>query len=267
MIRARMRLHRLLFALVLLAPPVALAEQKAGPNEITACAARNLAEPQNVRALRITRRDAKGNETTHRLRLFGRRTPDGLRQLVVRVEDPPDVRGAAFLMLERTDGNDVYLWSPDLPKVKHVSSSGRKALLFGTDLTFEDFEFVHGISRLGGSKRLPDEKLQERPVYVIETLPASPEDSSYARIVSYVDQATCVALRIDFFEADGKLRRDLVVNPDWLSRRGDLWIAQMATMRDLRDFSTMQVLVDSTEQNVSLKDEMFTVEGFPQAKP
>jgi hypothetical protein len=76
-----------------------------------------------------------------------------------------------------------------------------------------------------------------------------------------------VALRIDFFAADGRMRRDLVVNPDYLAKRGDFWIAQMATIRDLKDFSTMQVLVDSTEQDVALKDELFTVEGFPKAVP
>ena len=70
--------------------------------EVKACIERNTPEPENVRAVRITRRDPRaGSKRIIVLRLFGRRAPDGGRQLLVRFLEPEDIRGASILLLER----------------------------------------------------------------------------------------------------------------------------------------------------------------------
>ena len=148
--------------------------------DVTACAQRNLPEPDSLRAVRITRRDRDGNEKVSRLRMYGRRNPEGLREMVLRFAEPEDIKGVAFLFIERADGNDIYFTSPEFNRPKRIESKGRGAELFGTDLTYEDFEHMHGINRPGEWKRQADDVVRERPVYVIETRPADPETAQLA---------------------------------------------------------------------------------------
>jgi hypothetical protein len=255
-----MKTHALLLALLLAVPALAVADDSG--KEITDCAARNVPEPDSVRALRLSYHGKEGAERVTVLRTFGRRTDAGLRQLLVRFIKPDDIRGTEFLLLERKDGNDIYFASPDLGPAKHISGRGRSATLFGTDLSYEDFEHMHGFNRPGESKRLPDETLSERAVYVVETRPADPESSAYESVLSYVDKQTCVALRIEFFEAGGRIRKELVANPDWVRKEGPVWMAHMALMRDLRELTTTQLLVDSSDHGVDLTPEMFSIEGL-----
>jgi hypothetical protein len=104
-------------------------------------------------------------------------------------------------------------------------------------------------------------------VYVIETRPADAAHSAYERIVSFVDKEKCVALRVEFYEAGDRLRKELIVNPNQVLKRGSVWIAHMAVIRDIRQFTTTQFLVDSTRHEEDLPDSIFTVEALQQAAP
>ena len=76
---------RTLVLLALLAAmPGVLAAQEPKSDEVTACAFRNVPAPDSIRAMRITSTDREGNETNIVVRTFGRRGPDGQRQLLLR---------------------------------------------------------------------------------------------------------------------------------------------------------------------------------------
>jgi hypothetical protein len=251
-----MKINSVLLASLLLSPAFASAEEAEVSADITACAERNVPEPDSIRAVRITARDRLGAEQVTVVKMYGRRTEEGSRQLLVRFLEPEDVRGTSFLVLERDGENEMYFMSPDLGEPKRIAGTQRASTLFGTDYSYEDFEHLQAFKRPGSSRRLEDDEIGNRPVYVVESRSV---DSDYERILTFVDKETCVALRMEMYEQGGRLRKELDVNPDFVRRKGAIWIANMALMHDLRDATTTQLLVDSTEQDVEFPEGLFSI--------
>ena len=245
----------------LLLPAVGGAAEPKTSSELTACMRRNTPEPDSIRALRIVTRDRVGSERLTVVKLFGRRTEDGRRQIRVQVEEPLELRGDSLLILEEPGGFEMYFKSSDSPKAKRIRGNGRTLPLFGSDFTYEDFAHALALNRPGPSKRIEDDRIGDRPVYVIQTRVVDRTRSSYDSIETYVDQERCMALRIEFFDRSDQLRKVLSVNPAQVLKRGDIWIAHMSTLRDLRDHTTTQLFVDSTEQDVRFEEDAFRVEA------
>jgi hypothetical protein len=239
------------------------AEEQALETGIPACASRNLPQPDSVRALRITARDPRaGSKTVIVVKMYGRRDPDGQRQLLMRFIQPEDVRGVSLLLLERESDTDVYLASPELPDPRKITAADRSNQLFGTDLSYEDFAWLRGLQVPGESRRLADETVSRRPAYVVEI---RPEESAYGRVVSYVDKESCLPLRINFYARSGRLSKELTTDQRSHLKHGDVWVAHDVLMRDARDLTTTHLLVDSHEQDVLLPDGLFSLEGLRRA--
>ncbi len=228
--------------------------------EVTACVQRNHPEPDSIRGMRITTRDPRqSSKTVTVVKMFGRRTDDGRRQLLVKFLRPEDVAGSAMLLLETGNATDVYLASPEIPEPRRISGSGRSTQLFGTTLSYEDFEWVQGFRLPAQERRLADETVRDRPVYVVES---RPEQSAYERVVSYVDQESCLPLRMEFYETGGRLRKQLTTNPGSNLKHGSTWVAHRLLMSDEVDLATTHLMVDSHEQDVLLPGGTFSVEGL-----
>ena len=133
------------------------ANEPASPTELTACMRRNMPEPDSVRALRIVARDRVGSERITVVRLYGRRTEEGSRQVLLRVVSPEELKGDALLILETSAEIEMYFKSTDFPKAKRIRAEGRSIPLFGSDLTYEDFAHLLALNRPGPSKRLEDD--------------------------------------------------------------------------------------------------------------
>jgi hypothetical protein len=246
---------------LLLAAPTAGAQEPA-EEAVRDCVQPAVPEPDSVRALRMTSRDPRADsQTVTVLKMYGRRTEEGRRQLFVRFLRPDDVRGSALLFLEKGDGVELYLATPEIPEPRRISGPGRTGELFGTNLSYEDFERLQGLRPPRTWTRLEDEAVSERPTYAIET---RPEDSAYDRVKSFVDKESCIPLLMRFYQS-GKLRKELTTNPRSNLRRGAGWMPHEAVMRDFRNGTTTHLLIDSHEQDVLLPDGLFTPEGLKEA--
>ncbi|MCZ6464754.1 MAG: outer membrane lipoprotein-sorting protein [Proteobacteria bacterium] len=247
--------------LLLLSPSHALAGEADDrtPEQVRACIERNVPEPDNVRAIRITTRDRAGTKRKIMVKMLGHRSDDGLRRLLIRFVEPDDLKGAGFLIIERDGPNELYLASTEFAKPRRITGSARGGNLFGTDFTYEDFEYLQGFQVPGDTRQLEDSSFDLRPVYVVES---RPEDSSYERVVSYIDKESCLPLQVLSYERGGRLRKELTTDPRWNLQHGDTWVAHETMMRDHRDLSTTHFLVDTHEQDALLPEGIFTVEGM-----
>lgn len=256
-----MRLRSALGTLLLTLATPALAETPSA----AACFERT-PEPDSVRAIRLTARDRSGEKTIVVLRLYGRRSADGLGQLFLRFEQPEEVRGTAVLVLERKNGeSEIHLASPELPTPRRISGPSRADGMFRTDFSSEDLQRLQRGWRPGAGelKQLPDGRIGERDVYVLETRPT---DSAYERIVFSLDQESCLPLLVRFYEPGRpKPRKELTTDPRSNLKHGDQWVAHSALMRDLESLTTTHLMVDSHAQDRLLPDDQFTVEGLERA--
>lgn len=258
-----MRVASLLLA-VLMAVPVAVRAEPAEPvGPVIECLGRNAPDLDTIRALRFVSRDRVGSERVTVVKIYGRRGANDLRQLLVRFIEPGYMRGTLLLIRQTPSGSDMYLKESQTGDVKKVTAGGRSLALFGTDFTYEDFEHLELFDGPAESERLPDATIGGRPAYVLRT-PAA-QHSTYAYLETYVDQETCVVLEMRFYGVEDVLRKVLTVNPRQILKRGPRWVAHMAMMRDLRKDTTTLLLVDSTEQDVLLAEEMFSLERLRAA--
>jgi len=223
-----MKSTRILVIGVLLAPLWGVAQDEKPVEQILECAAGNVPAPGSIRAVRLTARDRIGSKRVTRLQIQGHRTKDGRRRVLVRFLEPPEMVGASLLFLEGEDENQVYYMSPELERPKRLTGAERTLELFGTDFSYEDFERLEALTRPGASQRLEDDAVAGRPAYVVHTFPADRAASDYGAVVSHFDQKTCVPLKMEMFDRNGVLKKQLLANPDQVHRRGQAWIPQQA---------------------------------------
>ncbi len=256
----------LLAGLLLLVPWTSAAGDAPGSDsnsveKVTECVRNNTPEKSSVQLVEFTAVDRIGGERVSRAKIKGKKfDSDELRRLKLRFSKPLDVRGSAFLAIERESGEpDMFLYTPELRKVKRVTGQGGGGKLFGTDFSYEDFVRWQGLNQPGASRRLPDGVEAGQPVWVVETTPAEDAESSYERIVFFVDQETCVALKTESYEKGETPRKILTADPDQLLEEGGVWFASELLMRDLRDETHTRVVVEDVEVDRNLRDRDFSL--------
>jgi len=258
-----MRSVHLLLVALLLAPAGARAAAAKTAEEIRACVVANGPEVTHVQVVQLTATDRVGNQRLTRAHVYGRRDKSGLRRVLVRFTEPPELVGSAFLFIEREDANELVVRSPDLGSVKQVTAGEMMGSVAGTDFSYEDFEQLRTLNRPGALARLDDAPVGDRNAWVLETKPADPAGSAYERIVHYVDPATCLPLRSEMF-ARGKLRKVLSVEPGRFRELGSVWVFQEAVMRDVRDGTETRMMIESFDMDADVPAATFTVEALEQ---
>ena len=248
-----------LLASRILVPADANGADTGGVEHIKECSRENIPEPGAVRAIRFVSRDRLGSKRVTRLRLEGKRAADGSRRMLAVVVEPVEMEGAMLLLIERDGNNEIYFKSPDLPEPKLISMSDQSLSMFGTDFSYEDIQNLQRFNRPGVSKRLPDSQVSGRPVWVVETLPEAGSGSAYSSIVTSIDKQTCIALKIEMFGDNHRVRKVLNVDPNQIVKRGPTWIAHHAILKDMRDYTETQMLVDSADVHVQFPEDHFQV--------
>ncbi len=248
----------LICAALLFSPALGFAQGTAdGLAEAQACARRNLPTKTFEMRATFTKVDRVGGERVSRAKVLGKKLEDGLQRAVLRFDRPTDVRGTAMLMIENTTGPSIfYVYTPEQRRTRRISGKSSGGL-FGTDFSYDDFENWRGFSKRSRAERLPDAVEAGRAVYVLAGAPAAEDDSSYERVVSYVDRETCVVLRIDSYEPGAKLRKVFRADPASVEKTGDLSIAKALELEDILDSTRTRVAIDAIKLDVDLPDRLF----------
>jgi hypothetical protein len=249
-------------AIALLVASSALADTApASVSDIEACVARNLPNRSGTLSFAVRAWDRAGTSVDSRAELFWLRHPNGLSNVLLRLSEPEDTRGTSVLVVQNLERDpDLYVYLPELSKVKRVRKGRLRGPLFGTDFSYEDFERVQGIAQKTKVMRLADQHLLERPVWALEVRPSS-GDSAYDRIVTLVDQSYCLPLRMDFY-ASGKLRKVLTSDPTKVRKEGDHYVPYSFVMQDVRDETRTVVTIERARIDPGLDEEIFTASAL-----
>jgi hypothetical protein len=201
--------------------------------EVQACVKQNLPQKTSVQEVVMRTFDRVGGERSFEAKIY-------------------------CLALERPEATDMFSYLPEVGRVRRIHPRTMSGSLFGTDFTYEDFQRIQEFGVQAKLKRLPDADLDGRPVYVVESHPLESAESGYERIVSFVDQETCVALKSEFFETGAQPRRRLLADPATLSKEGESWIARTVTMKDLKDGGETRIEVKDIQPDVDIPDRNFS---------
>ena len=250
-------------ALVLCSVLATAAPERPAPSaslaEIEACVSRNLPEAAGEIDFRVEAVDRKGTVTASRAEIRWRKADDELVQFLVRIAEPAKTAGTALLVVDREAGQpEFYLRLPELSKVKRIRSRRLRGPVLGTDFSYEDLNHLRDPMGRPALELIGISEVEGRPAWLLETLRDIDEGSEYARVLTYVDQDTCVPVRIDLFGEGDRLHKRLVAPREEIKVVGEALLPHVFVMEDLRRDTHTILRIEHFEASDDLPAAQFT---------
>jgi len=240
------------------AVPAAVVDSAAQP--VLDCMRANVPETVQIKQVELTARDRGGGERTLKGKLFGMKEK-GKARAMVRIEAPPDLARAAYLVREGDKSDEMYVYVPALSKVRRITGASMDGSLWGTDLTYADVKQLQNAFDGGTVKIEPQQQVENRPVHVLYFTPRAEEQTRYNGIRSYVDQQSCVPLKVEFVEGK-EVRKRMTVAAKDLKQTGKHWYAQEAQMADLKDGTQTRIKIVGVTSDAKLASRYFNASTF-----
>jgi len=227
--------------------------------EVQACMQKNAPTTALVQTVALVSTDRAGGERKYEAKLMAKRLESGLGRVLVRVEAPADVRGTAFLVIQNEGSrSDMYVYLPELKKVRRITSRTLQGKFLGSDFAYEDLERLLSASRQSDARLGADAEKEGRKVWTIEATPTADAGSAYTRITSSVDQETCVPLEIAFYEKGEAPAKVLSVDPARVTQEGAVHVPRLVHMRDVEGGTESRLETLAVELDPELKDVIFS---------
>jgi hypothetical protein len=255
-------MRRCLWGALLLWP--AMATATAGDpalDRTLACMRANIPETVRIQTVEVRAWDRGGGERMLKGRLFGTREKDRAR-VMLRIEAPADLSGAAYLVRETDGGDEMHLYLPAVKKTRRITGASLDGQLWGTDLSYNDVKQIQNAFTGADVALAPEAGVHEqRPVHVLSFKPRAEDSSRYRLIRTHVDQKTCVALLVEFIDAGG-VRKTLSVKPQDVKQSGSHWYAAEAEVRDLKNGTHTRIKVTGVKSGDKLAGRYFHPQTF-----
>lgn len=231
-------------------------------DEIQQCVRANLPSRSSIQEVAFRVNGKAGATTNSRVKIYWQKGDDGFSNVLLSFEAPADMRGSALLLVEKPERNDMFMYLPELKRVRRVTGPALSGGMFGTDFTFAQFERLQGVSRDLKVERLPDAELDGRTVHVLANTPA--DDPEFEYVKSYVDRERCLPLRTEFYESGRRLRKVLDTVESGITRVGDQWIPHRLVMRDVVQGTSTEFNVERIDVNAAIHRKTFTQANLGQ---
>lgn len=247
-------MNRLATCLGLLVFPLALAAADSGAD----LAAQLSAKQEGSTFVRV--RMELANQTTLQLQIKSR-VARGNADIVYQVLFPKERKGESVL-LHRSGGkfSGTVFVPPNTPRA--IASGKLDDALFGSDLSYEDIidnPFTWDQQTIVGNEVVNGTSCQ-----ILESKPGKGRSSSYASVKTWVDPHRFVPLRIEKYNATGKLVRRITTTRVLLD--GSDSIPANLNVQGPRGTAT-QFDGSKIKRNVNYTDAEFTPEGLKQLAP
>jgi hypothetical protein len=242
----------LLAALVLLAP-----------EETASAIARRARDQGSLSALEVRADismvtiDKAGTKKERRL-IASVKKIGGRTHTLLRFKSPPDIAGVALLAVEGQNGaaDDILLFLPKIKRARRIAASQRGQSFMESDFAYADFSGSGSVDEQS-AERLADDKVDGADCYVLSG--KGPADSPYKTIKAWIDKATSVPRKVEYFGADGAVTKRLTA-----AKVGPLngrTLAIESTMETVSTGGRTTVTIHSLESG-AFADEAFTERGL-----
>lgn len=255
-------------SLIVLMLAAATAQAQTDAQTVLQCLRDNVPRSLRIQEVELTTvADGDNKAQTLRARLYAQQEKtehgDQLRAML-RVLSPESLSGAAYLVREAGSyaQEGLYVWLPSVRRVRRISGEFADGALLGTDFSYSDFKLLQGaFSGLAAAKHALPETLAQRPVWLLAFKPEQGVKSSYSEVQSWVDQKTCVPLKMAFYSS-GKLKKQLSVPVAALKQADKYWYPSVVEIRDLSVGSTSTVRVQGLVPDDKLAGRHFNPKLF-----
>ncbi|MFQ5898859.1 MAG: outer membrane lipoprotein-sorting protein [Candidatus Methylomirabilia bacterium] len=243
--------------LALLTPAVQGAAQPPA-EEIMAKAHLAMYYPGEDMRVRVTMRllSKAGRERVRELTMTrGDLQEGGEQRYFIYFHRPPDVREMTFLVWKYPGrDDDRWLYIPALKLVRRISASDKRSSFAGSDFSYEDVsgrepeEDTHELLR--------EEKLRERLAYVVESVPKDPGSVDFSRRLSWIDKATWLPLKEEYYDRRGELAR--VFTAEDLKEVQGYWTVMKRVMKNVQTGHWTEAVLGDVRYNQKLSPDLFS---------
>ncbi|MFN3198371.1 MAG: outer membrane lipoprotein-sorting protein [Bradymonadia bacterium] len=153
-------------------------------------------------SVRMVLQDKAGKRKTYAIKSATLLGEDARRRSLIRFQEPAEVRGSAFLLLqgEAVGADDMYLYLPALKRTRRVAGAQRKGAFMGSDFSYSDMESRD--LKAATYTRKDDVELEGVKCHHVV---AVPKDDQYTRIELWARITDFLPQQIKFFGADDQL--------------------------------------------------------------
>lgn len=229
-------------------------------DKVLECMRANIPPKIRIQEFELKAIDRAGGERLLRGRLYATREGDRAR-VMMKIEAPTDLAGAAYLVRETKTSDEMYLYLPAVRKVRRLSGASQDGKLFGTDLSYSEIKQISNAYDGASLKLGAPEKVDGRPVHVLAMAPRAGTTTQYSQVKALVDQKTCVPLRVDFMDG-GSVRKKLVTDAKSLKQSGSHWFFSAAEMSDVREGTRTKLKLSEILSPEKLADRLFNPQTF-----
>ena len=184
------------------------------------------------------------------------RTDDGTTEKkIMFFTAPADVRNTSFLSYSYSDGSvdDQWIYLPALSRVRRIASDKSNESFMGSDFTYEDMGARHPAE--DQHTLLREETMDGWDVYVIKSVPVSPNDE-YAATINWVIKDEWIGLKKEFLDTQGSVIRRLTI--DDYEKIDSVWVITDMTMRNLEKETETRITMQDVSFNNNLRDAFFS---------
>jgi hypothetical protein len=189
--------------------------------------------------------------------------PDGDR-LLIRFDFPNDIRGTGFLVWEHPRADDErFLYLPSLGRVRRIAGAETQESFVGSDFTYEDIggreldEYTYAFAGPDGGRTswTPASGGAPRPAWRLESR-RKETSAEFPRVVSLVLDESRVVVAADVYNRRNEKQKVYTVRR--LEQHEGIWTVMESEMTNALEKTRTELVVQSTDYNVGLKESDFT---------
>ena len=210
-----------------------------------------------VARVRMTLISKEGRTRERELTLLRKDYANGEQRYYMYFHRPSDVRGTAFMVRaypERDD--DRWIYVPAINLVRRIAAQDARSSFVGSDFNYED---VSGRDVSADEHRLlREDTLDGRRAYVIESRPV--RAAEYARKLSWIDRATGLPLREEYYDVQEALYRVYTSDEIQEVPAGGAAVPTVArrTMVNVKTGHRTEVVFSEVAYDSGIEDDLFT---------
>lgn len=236
----------------------------AAVDKVLECMRGNIPQVLRVQEFEINSVDRTGGERLLRGRLYAMRESELMRAMV-KIKSPPDLNNAAYLVREGKDRDDMFVFLPALNRVRRIMGGNADSPLFGTDLSYSDVKQIQNSFSGGVAKLEKPDTVDSRPVNVVALTPTPGGDTHYTLIRGWIDQKTCIPLKIEFYDGTN-VRKRLSTPAAAVKPYGNAWYTSEARMDDLQAKTHTTLKITGFTKPDKLSERYFNASSFYTAE-
>lgn len=262
-----MKRYGMLIGLAAVLAPAQAAETAATAEKVIACMRANYPPAMRIQDVELTSTDRTGATTTLQGKVYVLREKlsagSGPLRAMLRIEAPPRLAGAAYLVRETDDylRDGMFVYLPSVRRVRRVSGTFADGALMGTDFSYYDFkQLSNAFGDLDG-KLEGQEKIQGRTTHILSFSALPGVDTRYNGVRAWIDEQSCVPLKAEFIEND-KPRKRLTAPVSALQKSGDYWYLAETRMEDLVEGTKTILRISRVKAGEDLPNRYFDPNSF-----